>query len=105
MFSLGMAGRVVVKLNEVMSNFFSAPWTPCYAFRVPRQMIRSAYDGLPRILADTRAPRILSVCPFQLSWTLTRNPIAMRRPSPFEGFQDHQRQSALPNLRSAIHGQ
>ena len=36
---------------------------------------------------------------------LARNPIAMQRPSPFEGFQDHQRQSALPNLRFAIHGQ
>ena len=85
-----MAGRAVVRLNEVASNFFSAPRTPCHAFRMPRQMIRSAYDGLPRILADTRAPRILSVCPFQLSWTLTRNLIPMHRAGALQRFQNHQ---------------
>src|SRR5438034_5661660 len=34
---------------------------------------------------------------------LARNPIAMQRPSPFEGFQDHQRQRPLPHVCFGAH--
>ena len=34
---------------------------------------------------------------------LARNPVAMQRTSPFERFQNHQRQSSLPNIGFAAH--